>query len=117
MIDGRVAAAQMAHGRHHAALMLVVLAGVQQVMLAAVLVLQHHIECLQTPLQRGAGRHAIGLLAVGIGTPVQIVACKVARIGPLAGTQHLMHAGAVAAGGAPKTRHSACSRAASALRP
>ena len=39
MIDGRVAAAEVPNGRHHAALMLVVLAGVQQVMLAAVLIL------------------------------------------------------------------------------
>ena len=100
-IHPRLLAAQVAHGRRHAALELVVIVGIEQVVLAVVLVVHHEIDAGQTPREVLAGLGAVVLLAVGVAAPLAKGARQVGVFLPGAAVDQALQAGAVGAGFGP----------------
>src|SRR5690606_7549906 len=96
--DRRLNATQMAHCRCHAALELVVVVGIKQVVLAVVLVLHHRLQLAETLGEALALRLAVYLLAVGIAAPVEVGAGQVSIALPVARVDQALQAGAVGAG-------------------
>ena len=95
MVAGGLFAAQGFHGGQHAALELVVVVGVEQVVLAIVLVLQHRLHLAQPLGKLLAGRSAFVSATVGITPPVQVDLGQVLAALPQAPVNRALHARAI----------------------
>jgi hypothetical protein len=95
VIDRRPAPARSLHRRRHAALELVVVVGIQQVMLAVVLVLHHRLHCRQPLLEQLPRRLALFARAIGIAAPDDESLGQIATIGPPALVDQRLQPGAI----------------------
>ena len=97
MVAGGLVTAQGFHGGQHAALELVVVVGVEQIVLAIVLVLQHRLHLAQTLGKLLAGCGAFIGATVGVATPVQVDLGQVLAALPQAPVNRALHACAIGA--------------------
>src|ERR1700761_205683 len=95
MVKLRLRTAQVPHGCGHAALELVVVVRIEQIVFAAVLVLQHHVDRSEAHAESIVGGFARTLLGVGVTAPLLIRVRKIGVALPLAGVDQLLQACAI----------------------
>src|SRR3546814_7545198 len=87
----------MRHRRRQAALELVVVVGVEQIVLAVVLVVHHRLDLLQAVLEEPLRRLTAGTRAVGIAAPGEVGLGEVRRLLPATLVDQRLLAGPVGA--------------------
>ncbi len=90
--------------RRHAALELVVVVAIEQVVFAIVLVLHHGLDRAQAFLEQPAFRLALLTCSIGIATPDEITLGEIGAVGPAFFVDQCLQARAIGAGLEPKTR-------------
>ncbi len=82
VIDRRLLAREMPHGRRQAAFELIIVIRIQQIMFPVVLVLHHPLGCGQQGLELAVGRLSGQFGAIGITAPGQIGLGQIAIVPP-----------------------------------
>ena len=102
VVQGGQRARQQLHRGPHAAVELVVVVGIQDVVLAVVLVVQHGLQATQALLERATRRQAVPVLPVGKGPGMQVSLRQVGAALPAATHDLFLHTRPIAAGARPE---------------
>ncbi len=98
VIDRGHVAARLLHGGGQTAFELVVVVGIEQVVLAVVLVVQHGLDRAEPRLEQRRRGNAAGARAIGIAAPGDIGARQVGGAGPAALVDQRLQPRAIGAG-------------------